>query len=94
MDRETADRVISYIKEHCGGQQVKLSWFGGEPLVNHKVIDQICNGLRNDGIPYESRMISNAYLFDDTIVAKAADLWNLKNIQITLDGTEVVYNHI
>lgn len=94
MDRETADRVISYIKEHCGGQQVKLSWFGGEPLVNHKVIDQICNGLCNDGIPYESRMISNAYLFDDTIVAKAADLWNLKNIQITLDGTEVVYNHI
>lgn len=92
MDRDTANGVISYIQEHCGGQKVKLSWFGGEPLVNYPVIDQICNGLRSEGILFESRMISNAYLFDDAMIARATDLWSLKTVQVTLDGTEAVYN--
>lgn len=92
MDRETADRVISYIKEHHGGHTVKFSWFGGEPLVNHPVIDHICDELRVEGICFESKMTTNAFLFDDAIIAKAIDLWNLKSVQITLDGTEAVYN--
>lgn len=92
MSRETAHKVLAFIKNHCGGKKVTLSWFGGEPLMNIPVIDQICEGLQSEGIEYESRMTSNAYLFSDEIVAKAAGSWNLQNIQITLDGTEEVYN--
>lgn len=39
-----------------------------------------------------SDIISNGYLFDDAMVKKARELWNLKFAQITLDGTEEVYN--
>ena len=39
-------------------------------------------------------MISNGYLFDANLVKKAADKWNVKWVQITLDGTEAVYNRI
>lgn len=92
MDEETARKTIAYIKEHCGGQKVKISWFGGEPLVNYPVIDQICEGLRAEGVDFESRMTSNAYLFDDDIIAKAVGSWRLKAAQVTLDGTEAVYN--
>ena len=48
--------------------------------------------LKEAGVNYSSTMISNGYLFDDENVRKAACDWNLKKVQITLDGTEEVYN--
>lgn len=92
MSLETAEKVVRYIKEHCGGEKVTISWYGGEPLYNLQVIDTICDGLRREGIEYASVMISNGYLFDDATVAKARDSWRLKRVQIALDGTEAVYN--
>ena len=37
-------------------------------------------------------MISNGYLMDAKLAKKAFNEWHLSNIQITLDGTEEVYN--
>ena len=37
-------------------------------------------------------MISNGYLFDDNLIKTAKEDWNLQNVQITLDGTEEIYN--
>ena len=91
MTRETADRLVEYIKAHHGGKKAFLSWFGGEPTLGEKRIDQICSGLRSAGIAYESTMTSNAYLFDEALVMKAKEDWLLKRIQITLDGTEQTY---
>ena len=92
MSQETARKVVQYIKDHCGGKEVKLLWFGGEPLFNREVIDIICDGLRREGIEFRSKMISNGYLFDDAVVRKAAENWELTSVQISLDGTEKVYN--
>lgn len=92
MSEETAHKAAEYIIKHCGKERVKISWFGGEPLFNQSVIDIICSELAANDIEYSSSMISNAYLFDDSAVRKAADIWKLKNVQITLDGTEEVYN--
>lgn len=92
MTKETAHKTARYIKAHCGGESVHLAWFGGEPLFNPDVIDVICEDLRNSGVEYCSRMTSNGYLFDEVTVAKACSLWNLKRVQITLDGTEEIYN--
>lgn len=94
MSQDAADKVVAYIKNHCGENKVTVSWFGGEPLMNIPVIDRICEGLRANGIDFESHMTSNAYLFSDEISVKAVNSWNLKRIQITLDGTEEVYNSI
>lgn len=94
MSNEVALNTVQYIKKHCGNKRVKLNWFGGEPLMNSKAIDTICKGLRDEGIEYSSRMTSNGYLFNDELVKKALDLWNLKSVQITLDGTETIYNKV
>ena len=85
---------MQYIKNHCGGNEIRITWFGGEPLYNQDAIDTICLGLREAGIRYSATMITNAYLFDENTVKKAVSLWNLKRVQITLDGTEPVYNRI
>lgn len=94
MNEETAHKVANYIAGHCGGEKVKLSWFGGEPLFNKQAIDIICKDLEEKRIEYKSSMISNGYLFDIETVKTAVEKWNLKRVQITLDGTENVYNKV
>ena len=92
MCEETARKVAEFIIKNNLGEKVKLRWFGGEPLYNKGVISLICGKLRLAGIEFQSSMVSNGYLFDDETITDALDLWNLKTIQITLDGTEEVYN--
>lgn len=92
MSEETADKLIEFIAEHHGDAKVKLSWFGGEPMVGKARIDQICQGLTDRGIPFTSGMTSNGYLFDADVVQHAKEAWKMKSIQITLDGTEEIYN--
>ena len=94
MTAETASKVVRYIMAHCGDEEVALKWFGGEPLVNAKVIDQICTELRELGVTLQSSMISNGYLMDADMVQHAKDLWQLQYVQITLDGMEQTYNRV
>lgn len=92
MSNDTALRTAQYIIDHCEKQKVSISWFGGEPLFNKSVIATICNKLSEAGIDYSSSMISNGYLFDDNTVKEAVETWRLNSVQITLDGTETIYN--
>lgn len=92
MKEETARKVVDFIIRNNPGDKVRLRWFGGEPLFNKGVITSICKGLKEVGIEYRSSMVSNGFLFDDETVAEAVGVWNLKKVQITMDGTEDVYN--
>ena len=94
MTAETASKVTRYIMAHRGNERVRLCWFGGEPLVNVKVIDLICTELSEQGVPFRSSMISNGYLFNANMVQRAKDLWQLRLVQITLDGTAQTYNRV
>lgn len=92
MTKEVADKTIDYIVKNSMGQRVTLNWFGGEPMLGAKTIDYICSQLKDKGIEYFSYMTSNGYLFSKEISEHAKKQWNLKSIQITLDGTEELYN--
>ena len=45
MDQDVAVALINYIKENIGQRKLHITWFGGEPLVNKKVIDYISSTL-------------------------------------------------
>ncbi len=92
MSDETAQTAGEYIAAHSKGKKVSLHWFGGEPLFHSSAIDTIIGKLNEKEIAFSSSMISNGYLFDEEMVKKAKDAWHLHKIQITLDGTEEVYN--
>lgn len=94
MTEETARKLVDYIDIHRQGKPVQLSWFGGEPLVGMNRIDQISQGLKDREIPFEADMVSNGFLFDEKTILKSVNLWNLKRVQITLDGTEKIYNDV
>lgn len=94
MDNTTANAVADYIITKSNGHPVRINWFGGEPLYNAQVIDIISSKLHENSIEFISNMISNGLLFDKSIISRAVNSWNLKNVQITLDGTEKVYNKV
>ena len=84
--------IIDYITAKCKSEPIEICWFGGEPLVANNRITQICTGLKHKGIKFRSTMVSNGYLFDNDLIKIAKNEWNLISVQITLDGTEEVYN--
>ena len=92
LTKKMADDVVEYIVDMCKGEPIQIEWFGGEPLVAHQRISQICASLKQREIKFQSSMVSNAYLFNDNLVRTARRDWNLSSIQITLDGTELIYN--
>ena len=92
MKHETVSRLIRFIQEtHCD-EEIHLRWFGGEPLLGRNTIDQICSALKEMNIPFDSSIVTNGCLLDEETVTKAASLWNVRDIQITLDGDEEEYN--
>lgn len=94
MTEQTALDVADFMVKKSKGKPITVQWFGGEPLYNKKAIDIICKELQKNEISFTSTMVSNGYLFDEETAKKAASLWNLKSVQITLDGTEDIYNKI
>ncbi len=92
MSDEVAHDVVAFIQKNYSGQEIQLRWFGGEPLFNRRAIEIITLKLKDMGIPFHSQMTTNGYLFDADTVKKAVSEWNLDSVQITLDGTEDVYN--
>lgn len=92
MSKSIARDTAEYIEKLVDNRKVHLSWFGGEPLMNPEAIDEICSTLASHNIDYYSSMITNASLIDESILKRMTELWNLRWLQITIDGTETVYN--
>lgn len=92
MTDETADMFVDFVAANHGNKPIHIRWFGGEPLVGIRQIDRISEALTNRNIEFSSSMTSNGYLFNEETVQRAESVWKLNKIQITLDGTETVYN--
>lgn len=92
MSPDTAHAVARYIADACGGQEVTIRWFGGEPFYNTQAVDIICADLASSGVAFTSLATSNGYYLTPDMAGHAAQAWHLKGVQIALDGTEQVYN--
>ena len=91
MTPEIVEQTIKFILDTHEGDKVNLSWFGGEPLLRPDIIDRICQGLREAELEYKSSAISNGSLITPAIIEKMTGPWNVKHIQISMDGAEDEY---
>ena len=91
MSPDVARDAANYIAETCSGKQVRLRWFGGEPLYNMEAMDIITDTLSARGVAFTSSMTSNGFYLTPDVSRKAVDRWRLTHVQITIDGTEKVY---
>lgn len=92
MNSETENHVIQFIKDTHADKEIKIRWFGGEPLLGTDTIDRITDQLHQAAIVFHSEIVTNGSLFTEVLINKAKALWNLKKAQITLDGNEEEYN--
>lgn len=92
MSETVAHETASYIVKSSGGEKVIITWFGGEPLYNRKAIEIISDGLRKAGVEFRSNIVSNGFYLDEETANTAVRDWNLHQVQITLDGTQEIYN--
>jgi uncharacterized protein len=76
-------------------KKVRITWFGGEPLIAYKLIDELselfistCDKYKVD---YSSDIITNGTLLNEKISLNLIK-WKVSNIQITLDGPMVIHD--
>lgn len=89
MTDEVIDGVVDFISTRS--KNVRINWFGGEPLMNTEAIDKISSKLNERGIDFSSYLITNGSLINNDIIDKMKDLWNVKDVQISIDGQEETY---
>ena len=89
MSEETADSVVDFIKSTIKPDQIlRVSFHGGEPLINFTVIKYIINKIRTE-IPNEALfgMTTNGSLLNDEIVDYIAENMKYK-LSVSIDGDE------
>lgn len=91
FDETKLDALINFIKRHKKDSPVKLNWFGGEPFLNPKIIDAVTERLGELGFEYYSFAITNGSLITRRMIERDFKRWNLRGVQITLDGTAENY---
>ncbi|MBR5012179.1 MAG: radical SAM protein, partial [Clostridia bacterium] len=94
MSADVAKRTAEFIADNSHGEDVFITWYGGEPLMNVSAIDTVTSILKEKGIAFKSQIATNGSLFTDALIKKAVSVWNTDKVQITLDGTEEVYERI
>lgn len=94
MNLDTARAVAEYIFQNHDPEHLVIQWFGGEPLLEPKTISYIVEYLSSRGVSFDSKIITNGYLLNDSIVEQAINQWNVKIIQITIDDLNEEYNRI
>lgn len=88
------DKIIEFIRNTSDMNKVHLIWFGGEPLLNKEFMDSLCNRLMEEKIDYSAYIITNGSLLNQQMIEEKFPLWNIKDMQITLDGPKEVYERI
>jgi uncharacterized protein len=91
--REGIRRLVQNRIVNC--REFTVGWFGGEPLFGFEAIEdlapffvQICEKYQ---VQFASHMTTNGYLLTPEIAGKLL-LWNIRDFQITLDGTAEMHN--
>lgn len=92
MSREVINQLKNYLKNsYSKVEQLSLCWFGGEPLLELPIIEEITEYIKELGIKYKSDIVTNGILITSDVINLLEKL-NISNIQITLDGIKETHD--
>ena len=92
MSEEVQDDIVAFAKrmlETSGAGRLRVTWFGGEPLLAPKIIESLSVRLMElveaEKGAYAAGIITNGYLLSQEIV-DMLDRCQVKDCQVTIDG--------
>lgn len=97
MKPETVQAIKKFLAKRLPELEVlKVSWFGGEPLAAKDIVFEISNFIshyanQRPQLKYTAGMTTNAFTLKPKVLENLVRL-NVKNFQISLDGTEEKHN--
>ena len=90
MTKEVEDAIIHFLVKNKE-KKISIIWFGGEPLLNIKTIENIVDRLKMENINYSSSMITNGSLLNNHTIDVLKKI-SIEFIQISMDGTKTVHD--
>jgi len=95
MDENVYTNVLKMIKKNKKIEKIKVQFFGGEPLLNHKknilFIDKLNKILAKNNIKKDLLMVTNGYLLNKEIFLSYFQR-GCKYFQVTFDGYKESHN--
>lgn len=94
MTTEVMDAIIQYIKLQPDLKDLKITWFGGEPLMAVPQMEQLYEKI-NDiwQQPIQSNVITTGYHIDEKVI-RFLKKTGVTQVQITLDGIKETHNRV
>ena len=94
MSQKTADDAVSFLKRFCPDRNLRLFWFGGEPLKNFDIIRYITNKLQLLNYTLDTNVITNGSLLTQEHIDFFISNYNQITFQITIDNVYEKYQDI
>jgi uncharacterized protein len=93
LSNEITDAFFSYVKKEFAGRKKYITVFGGEPLLNSPKQKELITHLlnRSNELNLEVSFVTNGYSLED--YQKVLTEAKIREVQVTLDGTESVHNN-
>ncbi|MBQ3444680.1 MAG: radical SAM protein [Selenomonadaceae bacterium] len=92
MSSDTANALVNFIDSNLSGvKTLKVTWFGGEPLLALNLIQSLSDSLfqlaKRHSCDYDAFIITNGYLLTDSSIQILRQC-QIQAVQISLDGDE------
>ncbi len=92
MENKTVKQLMLFVKKFKNVEKFSVTWYGGEPTLNFKLICDISAQLDQLDINFDNAtLITNGYLLTPSKVNLFNEL-HIKSIQITLDGPQEIHD--
>jgi uncharacterized protein len=96
MSPETERDIVRFLENRMGQiKELKISWFGGEPLLATKIIDRLAKRIidlcEKNNVAYHSDITTNGYLLDQRNIDWLKEI-RVEQIQVTIDGDKETHD--
>lgn len=96
MSEDVISATVQYLCSRLlPGCKLVYTWFGGEPLLSHRIAEKIINDVNaqmGGTIDYSSSLITNGSLLTPSLIQKLKSLWNTTTVVLTIDGYGVKHD--
>ena len=94
MTPEIMDQIIKYVTSCSDLKNIKITWFGGEPLMAVPQIEEFYDKFRDIWQePFISNIITTGYHIDKESI-RVMQKVGISSVQITLDGMKETHNKV